>query len=496
MNLAQRTMRAGAWQFVSLATKAVLQVVVLGVLARYVSPTDFGYVAVANMVVVFAEILAEAGIGPALVQKHDLEEEHLRAGFVLSVGLGVGIVALLWLSAPAIAALFDAAAVAGVVKYVGLSVLITKLGAVSRARIEREMRVDILMWVDVLSYVAGYAAVGTIMAVLGFGVWAIVAGKLTQSCLQTVGVLATRPSSPRPASSLKAYRELISFGGGLTLARLFDNIASQGDYFIVGRFLGSAPLGLYERASAIAAMPGQYLSATLDKSLFPAMSQVQDQSSRLETAYFRAASFVSVVIIPASVLMIVVAPELVAVLLGPNWRGSILPFRILAMGALFRALVGVSDTLVRAKGAVYASALRKALVGVAVIGGSAIGQQFGLVGVAVAADVAVLIGYLLMTQLSFRIVESSVRDYVGLHKHGVAVGGVLLLCVLPIVMIMRVYTESNVLILGAALSCTGALMLLLVVRFPRLLGAACNEVVDHLLSVVGVKRPRAPAAAC
>jgi len=367
MNLSQRTIKAGGWQLAAVVTRAGLQLLVLAVLARYVLPKEFGYIAMANMVLVFIEMLAEAGIGPAIIQKKDLEEEHLRAGSILAVILGIIFVSLLWICAPVIARFFKADNLVDIIRWVGFSVLITKLSVVSRSRIERDMRFDILMWVDIISYIIGYAVVGIVLAVLGYGVWAIVVGKLTQCTIQTTSLLLKRPNSFKPVFSIQAYKELVTYGGGLTLVRVFDNIASQGDYFIIGRFLGSVPLGLYERASSLMAMPGQYLSFVLDKTLFPAMSQIQDQAKRLENAYFMATNIVSIFLIPISVLMITVAPEIITTLLGPNWSESILPFQILSITVVLRIFINLSDTLVRATGAVYASAVRRAIYAITII---------------------------------------------------------------------------------------------------------------------------------
>jgi O-antigen/teichoic acid export membrane protein len=488
MSLTKRTIKAGSWQMTSVASKACLQLFVLAVLARYVSPEEFGYIAMANMVMVFVEMLAEAGIGPAIIQKKDLLEEHIRAGFALSVLFGTSVVLLLWISAPLVAVFFHTESLVGVIRAIGFSVLITKISTVSRSRIERDMRFDILMGVDVLAYLFGYALVGVIMAVHGYGVWAIIAGRLTQCGMQTISLLVIRTIPMKPVFFLRPYKDLLMFGGGLTLVRIFDNIASQGDYFIIGRFLGSTSLGFYERASSVMAMPGQYLSFALDKALFPAMSQVQSQAKRLENAYFTATNIISLLLIPMSVLMIIIAPELIVTLLGPNWSESILPFQILSMTVVFRIFINISDTLVRATGAVYASAARRAALALMILVSCWIGQANGLTGVAIAMNLSILLGYLLMVHLSIKIIHFKLADYLNLLKNGFIIGGILLLAIYPLVTFLRMYVGHPAIVLAISIIFSAVLMILVLFSWPVLLGKSGSGFLYQLMQMMHLEK--------
>lgn len=468
-----------------------MQLLVLAILARHVSPGEFGYIAIASMVLVFVEMLADAGIGPAIIQKRELTERHINAGFFLSVLLGILFFSVIWLGAPLIAVFFESANLAAIVQWVGLSALVTKLSSVSRAKIEREMRFDILMWVDTVSYLFGYALVGIILALMNYGVWAIVAGKLVQSSLQTVCLLIIRPSFTRLFFTHRECKELLTYGGGLTFARIFDNIASQGDYFIIGRFLGSMQLGFYDRASSIMVMPGQYLNLVLDKALFPAMSQIQDQKKRLEKAYFTSTSIVSTFLIPVTILMYLLAPEIIETLLGPNWSASVLPFRLLLLTAVFRIFITISDTLVRATGAVYASAARKAIYAFLIILGSWMGHFWGLVGVAFAVDVAVVIGYAMMIHLSINLIGYNLSNYLRLYRHGLVLGFILYLVLSPGVLLMRAYEISHAVVLLSALVLSALLILSVFFFFPKLLGESVRTLFKHSILLVPCKEIKA-----
>ena len=121
----------------------------------------------------------------------------------------------------------------------------------------------------------------------------------------------------------------------------------EGDYLVVGRWLGSSSLGLYTRARKLMGAPASLLGGMLDDVLFPAMARVQDDLPRLGLAYRRGVSLVALTMLPLSALLMVLAPEVIAVALGPQWLGAVVPFQILAVGLLLRTSYKMSDSLAR-----------------------------------------------------------------------------------------------------------------------------------------------------
>lgn len=491
MSLSQRTIKAGSWQLAAVITKAALQLVVLGILARYVLPKEFGLIAMANMVMVFVDMFADAGIGPAIIQKKELSEPDIRAAFFLSVVFGIFFVAVLWFAAPLVSVIFKTGNnIVTIIRWIGISALITKVGIISRSRLEREMRFDILMWIDIGSYLFGYALVGIVMAVLDYGVWAIVVAKIAQCTLQTVCLLIIRPNSVVPVFSGTIYKELVRYGGGLTLTRVFDSIASQGDYFIVGRYLGSAALGFYDRASSLSSMPGQYLNVVLDKTLFPAMAQVQDKAERLKKAYIISTNIVCTLLMPLAALILIIAPEIIGLLLGPNWGSAIKPFRILILALACRILINISDTLVRATGAVYASAIRKAVLAVLIVFGSWVGQHWGLSAVAVAVDISLLIGFLMMLQLSLKILECKLTECIYIYGHGLLLGLIVGAVILPMTLMLRLYASAGIFVIGSAVASSALIIFIIAMTFPKMFGKSVCDFWATILSMIRSKRMR------
>ena len=164
MSLTNKTLKAGSWQLLSQIVQSGMQILVTAILARIVTPEAFGLVAIANIVIVFGEMFAEAGIGASLIQMKNPTNNHIRSAFVLTVALGFSFVILMWLLSPFIAKYFGAEKAVDVIRYCCLSVLITKLGMVSNSLLEREFRFDQIMLINTGSYILGYGTIGILLA--------------------------------------------------------------------------------------------------------------------------------------------------------------------------------------------------------------------------------------------------------------------------------------------------------------------------------------------
>ena len=402
-SMTHRTLSGMFWAFSSGSLQNVLRLVVLVVLTRLLTPAEFGLVSAALVVVGFTELFSQLGMGPAVVQRPQLEARHLRTGMTVSISLGLLLCALLWLIAPSIAAFFRQETLTPVLRVLAFVFPLSSISVVAESLARRELRFRDLAAVQVISYAVGYGVVGIGLACLQCGVWALVGARLGQEFVNCVLVLRLQPHPKRPQLERLAFRELMSFGGGFTAARIGNYAALNGDNLVVGRWLGVEALGLYSRAYQLLVMPASLIGQVFDSVLFPTMAKVQHDPERLTVAYRRCLSAVALIILPASIVMYILAPQIIGVLFGAKWSGVIVPFQILSLGMLFRTSYKISDSLARAMGAVYRRAWRQLIYAALVIGGALIGQFWGIVGVSVGVAVAITINFLLMAHLSLSL---------------------------------------------------------------------------------------------
>ncbi len=403
--LTHSTLDGMLWTGGGKAARAVLQILVLAVLSRLVSPADFGVVSAALVVVGFSQIFSRMGLGPALVQRPTLEPRHLRAAFTASVLTAFGFALALWISAPAIAAFYRIPRVEPVLRALAWMFPLSGLSVVAESLMQRELRFRWLAQREVASYFLGYGIVGIGLAYAGWGVWALVWANLVQTGVNTVLLLIGHPPSFSLWPDRQSVRDLTYFGGGFTIGRVANYLAVQGDNLVTGRWLGASALGVYSRAYQLMAVPSVLFGDVLDNVLFPSLSRLQDDKARLGSAYVRGVSLIALLMLPTSVFLVVLAPELIRVVLGPKWEAVVGPFQVLGAGMLFRTSYKMSDSLARATGAVYRRAWRQALYAGMVIGGALIGQRAGVTGVAVAVSLALGINFVMMAHLSLQVCE-------------------------------------------------------------------------------------------
>jgi O-antigen/teichoic acid export membrane protein len=423
--LTERTIVGLVWTSLAMGAQALMQLIALILLARLLPPSSFGVYAAALVVIGFCSIFSELGVGPAIVQRTDLEPRHIRAGFTLSLLLSTVMGGLIWLAAPLIAQFFQISELTNVVQAIALGLPLQGLSVVAQSVAQRDLRFRWLAGVDAIAFAAGFVLVAPSLAWMGFNIWALIGAYLTQQALRTIMLLNGQPHLKRPLVEWRATKELLYFGGGFTLARMANYLAGQGDNLVVGRFLGPQALGLYSHAYQLMAAPALIVGQILDRVLFPTMALVQLEPKRLARAYKSGVSACTLLILPASIVVVIVANEIVLVLLGSAWSGVVTPLRILALAMLFRTSYKLSDSIARATGAVYARAWRQAIFAGAVVAGSFIGQFWGLGGVAAGVFAAISINFGLMAHLSLRLTGMNWMEFGRAHVPGAVLAIVL-----------------------------------------------------------------------
>jgi O-antigen/teichoic acid export membrane protein len=419
-SLTDRTITGLAWAFSGAATQSLLTLIILATLARLLRPADFGVIGAGLVVIAFSQVIGQLGVGAAIVQRHTVEDSHVAVGFTLSTGLGFAIGIGVFALAPAFAVFFGMPALEPAIRGLAIIFPVTGLAVVGHALLQREMGFRKIAAIDFLSYALGYGALGVGLAFSGWGLWALVWAHVGQATLNALLVLLVKPCSVRFALNAKTAGALLYFGSGFSLARVGNYVANQGDSLVIGKCLGAESLGIYGRAYQFLMMPANFIGNIFDKVLFPAMVSVQGDRDRLTRAFARATGAAAMLTLPLTGLLLVLAPEIVWLLLGPDWVQVVTPFRILCLVLVFRTGYKVGHSLARAVGAVYETAWRQWVYAAAVVAGAWFGTSNGLGGVAVGVATAIALNFVLTLQLSLRLVNASWTELVRAHARYIA----------------------------------------------------------------------------
>lgn len=407
-------LKAAMWAFLGVGGQQVMRLVVVLVLARLLTPEEFGIVAIAQTILSFAEVLQQMGLGSALIQTDKLSKRMERTAVTAVLATSLAICAVVYIFVGDLARLFQTPELPAIMPVLLASFVLTALNGPSIMLLNREMRFRELAIAQLATYIVGYGAVAVGLALLDFSYWALIWATLVQTVLFFIAAHWLRPVWPTLRPDGSDLKLLFNFGGGMMLAQIFNNLARRGDNMIVAATLGSAPLGYYSRAYSLMDMANQLFGTVLYKVLFPAFSEQKRRgkgSGGRSKTFTMSHFFVAALMAPGAALTVLLAPQIVLVLLGPQWSVAANVLAVFGAAMYFRLAYKVSGAFVAAEGAVYRSAAVQAVYALLVVVGAIIGSRYGLAGVAIGVTVALVIQHFMFVDLAVRVCKGSWRDY-------------------------------------------------------------------------------------
>ena len=400
--LTLRTLSGFRWAFLTSGGQALLSLGIMMTLSRLLVPEDFGLLAIALVFFALAETAGRNGLGPALVQRYDLTERHIAAALTLAVAVSVPLAAALWVLAPLLCSLAGEPEAAPVLRTLSFATALSGAGLVSQYLLHRHLRFGALMTAAILSQAVGNGLVAIVLALMDRGAGALVWGVVARQAVFSATVILLQPVRPRLFAGRREIADLLGTGAGFSAIAVFNFLANRGLIVVIARMLGGAALGLYTRAGALAVVSAR-LGPVMKEVLLPAMARRQHRIERLRAVHRGGLEMLLLAALPASLMIAVAAPEIVAVVLGPRWEGAAPVLRILALAGVLQAMSAVHVPVIRALGAVYRESWRRALHFVLLMAGAWFASRWGLVGVAAAFGAAwvVLVG--LLAQLALEL---------------------------------------------------------------------------------------------
>jgi O-antigen/teichoic acid export membrane protein len=417
-----RVITAAHWRFVSSAIQGVLQLGIGVLLARRLPPADFGVIALAAVVIGFATLASDLGLGPALIQRHPLTARHTRVAFTVSLLAGGVLSLVIFASAGLLAWAFDAPAVRPVLRVEAWLFVMAGFGSTALSLLRRSLQFRRLFMIEAGSYIVGYALVAVGMAYAGFGIWSLVCGALVQRALTSGAAVLWSRHPVRPLLARPELGDLLGFGVGASLNQLVHYAARNGDNVVAGRGLGPAALGLYARAFNLMSVPLSYIDNVMWSVLFPALSQIHGDQRRFRRAYLLSVQVTSLVTVPLVAALGVAAQPLVLTLYGERWAGTVIPLQLLCCAGPFRGIYNVAGAVSHAAGRVYAEMIRQIGFAILVVAASVAGLRYGIAGVAAGDAIAMMVMSVWMGQLSIRISGCSRREFLAVQVPGWLLG--------------------------------------------------------------------------
>jgi O-antigen/teichoic acid export membrane protein len=398
------------WVAVSQASRLIAQVLGMVILARLLSPSDFGVVAMASIVTGFAWMFRDFGTMTALIQRRELPRALLDSVFWLNVGVGLAIAILIALAAPVIAVAMHEARLTEILWLFAVAFPIVSLGLVQQGLLERASRFRSVALIESCAALAGLAT-AVLAALAGWGVYSLVYQTIVAWTVVTAGLWAVSTWRPAWRCSLALIREIAGFSGNLVGFQVFTYFARNMDTVLIGRFLGATDLGYYNLAYRLMIWPLQNISWVAGRAFFPAMSRLQDDKQRLRFAYVRAAAAVFLITAPLTLGLFVLREPFVLAVMGERWLKVADLLFWLAPVSMAQSVGTTALLLYESTGRTDLMFKFGVFYGMAVICAIVVGLQWGVEGVAVAYCGTALVLFWPYLAVPFRLVGLGVTAF-------------------------------------------------------------------------------------
>jgi O-antigen/teichoic acid export membrane protein len=382
LSLYQRTTRGVKWSAVSQIGRQLVQFLTTAILARLLSPEDYGLLGMALVITGFISIFKDLGTSSALVQRKDLTSVLTSSIFWTNVVLGLGIALLLFFGAPLGSLVYNEPRLVDLFRVLAFGFLFSSFGVVPQALLMRRMEFNKIAFTELTSNVVG-AACGIGMALLGAGVWSLVSQTLMTSLLATMLLLFIAKWRPLGTFDWNEIRSIAGYSLNLSGYTTFNYFFRNADNFLIGIFLGAVPLGFYGMAYQLMLYANQSITGVVSRVLFPALSQIQDDNARLGRAYLKTCELIALVTFPLMLGLMVVAEPFVTVLFGAKWLPIVPLVIIFAPIGMLQSIGGTTGLIYTAKGRTDLMFRWGIIAGVAYVTAFALGVRWGTLGVAV-----------------------------------------------------------------------------------------------------------------
>ena len=326
-----------------------VSLVVAGVLARLISPDDFGVMAVATVIIAFFNLFTDVGLSPAIIQHKTLTGENLSDLFSFTVWTGIGLALLFAAASWPIAAYYDREILRPLCQLLAVNLFFASATIVPNALFYRNKEFKfIALRSFVIQIATGTAAV--VAALCGAGLYALIIGPILSGILIFAVSIRRYPQRLKFTLGLDVLRRIFSYSAYQFLFNIINYFSRNLDKLLIGKYMGMSPLGYYEKSYRLMMLPLQNITQVITPVMHPIFSDYQDDLERLASGYERIVRFLAFIGLPLSVLLYFTAGEVTLIIFGDQWTPSIPVFRILTLSVGVQIILSSSGSIFQAAG--------------------------------------------------------------------------------------------------------------------------------------------------
>lgn len=348
-NLKSKTQKGLVWSFVERFATQGVQFLFGIILARLLSPEDYGTIAMPLVFLAIAQCFIDSGFSTALIRKPDLTEEDLSTAFYFNIGVGAICYFALFLTSPLIADFYNTPILSDLLKVTALATLFNPLCAVQQAILTRKIDFKTQAIVSFSGAIVS-GSVGLVMAYRGYGIWSLVFQQVGGYVIRTILLWMLGRWKPKRKWSWESFRYLWGFGSKMLGSALLDTTYNNIYPIVIGKFFSANDLGNYTRAQQFSSLPSSNVSGILQRVTFPVLSSIQNEDERLSRNYRKILKTSAFLIFPMMLMLSAVAAPLIRVLLTDKWVGCIILLQIICFDMMWYPIHAINLSLLALKG--------------------------------------------------------------------------------------------------------------------------------------------------
>lgn len=318
-SLKDKTVKGVAWSGIDNVVQMGVTFVVSIVLARLLSPDDYGLLGLIAVFTAVCQALINGGFTTALIRKKDATDDDYNTVFISNLGMSLLLYAIIYLCSPAIANFFERQELVALTRVSSLGMIIGALALVQQTRLTKRIDFKTQTKITIIASVTS-GVIGIVMALLDFGVWALVAQQLSATTLRTILLWFYNKWIPQLRFSSASFHELFGFGWKMMVSGLLDTVWKELYQVIVGKFYSPATLGQYTRAKQFSQLFSSNLTGVVQRVTFPVLSNIQDDKERMVSAYRRIIKTTMFITAISMFFLGAISEPLLYCLIGPKWH--------------------------------------------------------------------------------------------------------------------------------------------------------------------------------
>lgn len=347
--LTSKAVQGVGWSGISKFSRLILQFGITAVLARLLTPKDFGLMAMiavfTNLVVLFRDF----GLTYAIIQRKELTEEHLSSCFWVNVFTGFILSILLCAFAPIIAYFYNEKKITSITIAISSTFFISSLSIVQTALFTKELKFKQLAIIEILGVtIAGVVA--AVLAFIGFGVWSLVWQQIVGSVIPVILMWYLSNWKPKFMYKWEKIKDLVDFGLNLTGFNFINYFSRNLDKLLIGKYLGPASLGYYDLAYKLLLFPLNNISEIIGRVMFPLFSAIQDEKKRVSSVFIKSTQYIAALSFPLMFGLLIVASQFIIVIFGPQWKRSIFLVQIMAPLGIIQSIATLTGLIYLSQG--------------------------------------------------------------------------------------------------------------------------------------------------